>query len=288
MFKFRSEEEVEKLNKKDRKHYQKSVSERYKRFETKRNQDLKYAKFKNIQTIVQYWRLANTNDFWKLVKQLHKTDKQIPKIDDPQIYDKFLHIINLILFKYKFTPQLYEKHSELIFSLIKLEKYYISISQQVPKKQKNIDKNNNNTLVPLKNLPKWMQQNYNKVIEKEFEIDIEKYNIFIENDNFVNIVKRILYQLTNACYDLYNLKNTNPIIVKYKKIEESIDNTTNKKQFIIELAEKFSLFSNKFDPINYSFKPKLLPYIKRFETCLSKIAKQSKIKRKNKFKSFRN
>ncbi|CAG8835841.1 27651_t:CDS:1, partial [Gigaspora margarita] len=187
MFKFHLEK-IEKLNKKDRKHYQKSVSEWYEHLETKRNQDLKYAKFKDIQTIVQYWRLAITNDFWKLVKQLYKTDEQIPKIDDPQLYDRFLHIINLILLycrklklsqdnnviqkykqlkiainessdsnkfvidhsvkfsKYKFAPQLYEKHSELIFSLIKLEKYYISISQQVSKKQKNIDKNNNNTL----------------------------------------------------------------------------------------------------------------------------------------------
>ncbi|CAG8852355.1 39337_t:CDS:1, partial [Gigaspora margarita] len=76
-------EEVEKLNKKDRKHYQKSVSEWYKCLETKRNQNLKYAKFKDIQTIVQYWRLANTNNFWELVKQLHKTDKQILKIDNP-------------------------------------------------------------------------------------------------------------------------------------------------------------------------------------------------------------
>ncbi|KAF0337391.1 hypothetical protein F8M41_016504, partial [Gigaspora margarita] len=149
-----------------------------------------------IQTIVQYWRLANTNDFWELVKQLHKTDEQIPKINDPQLYDKFLRIINLILLycrklklsqdnkviqkykklktainessdpnkfvihcsvkfsKYKFAPQLYEKHPKLIFPFIKLEKYYISISQQVSKKQKNIDKNNNNTSVPLKNLPK--------------------------------------------------------------------------------------------------------------------------------------
>ncbi|CAG8752621.1 15991_t:CDS:2, partial [Gigaspora margarita] len=141
------------------------------------NQDLKYAKFKDIQTIVQYWRLANTNNFWELVKQLHKTDEQIPKINDPQLYDKFLCIINHILLysinkssdpnkfvidrsvkfsKYKFALQLYEKYSELIFSLIKLEKYYISISQQVPKKQKNSDKNNNNTSVSLKNLPKWM------------------------------------------------------------------------------------------------------------------------------------
>ncbi|KAF0434013.1 hypothetical protein F8M41_004966 [Gigaspora margarita] len=238
---------------------------------------------------------------------LHKTDEQIPKIDDPQLYDKFLRIINLILLycgklklfqdnkviqKYKKLKTAINESSDpnkfVIDRFVKFKKYYISISQQVSKKQKNIDKNNNNTSVSLKNLPKWMQQNYNKVIEKEFEIDIEEYNISIENDDFVNIVRGILYQLTNAYYDLYNLKNTNSIIVKYKKIKESIDNTTNKKQFIIELAEKFSLFSNKFDPINYRFKPKLLPYIKRFKNCLSKIAKQSRMKRKNKFKSFRN
>ncbi|CAG8853150.1 40662_t:CDS:1, partial [Gigaspora margarita] len=211
-------------------------------------------------------------------KQLDRTNKELPKIDDPQLYDKFFYIINLILLycrklklsqdnkviqkyeklkteindlsnpnkfviehsikfsKYKFALQLYEKYPELIFLLIKLEKYYISISQ-VPKKQKNIIKKNNNTSVPLENLSKWMQQNYNKVIKKGFEIDIKEYNIFIENDNFVNIVRGILYELTNACYDLYNLKNTNSITIKYKKIEESIDNTTNKKQFILELAE---------------------------------------------------
>ncbi|CAG8850894.1 5879_t:CDS:2, partial [Gigaspora margarita] len=116
----------------------------------------------------------NTKDYWELVKWLDRTDKKLPKIDDPQLYDKFLQINDLpnpnkfviecsIKFsKYKFAPQLYEKHPELIFLLIKLEKYYISISQQVPKKQKNIIKKNNNTSVPLENLPKWMQQNYNK------------------------------------------------------------------------------------------------------------------------------
>ncbi|KAF0504099.1 hypothetical protein F8M41_019635 [Gigaspora margarita] len=304
MYKFLSEEEVKKLNKKERRSYRKFESECLERIETKRNQKLKYAKFKDLQSIVQNSRLENTKDYWELVKQLDRTDEELPKIDDPQLYDKFLRIINLILLycrklklpqdnkviqkyeklkteindlpnpnkfviersikfsKYEFAPQLYEKHPELIFLLIKLEKYYISISQQVPKKQKNIIKKNNNTSVPIENLSKWVQQNYNKVIKKGFEIDIEEYNISIENDNFVNIVRGILYELTNACYDLYNLKNTNPLTIKYKKIEESIDNTTNKKQFILELAEKFSLFSNKFDPINYRFKPKLLPYIK--------------------------
>ncbi|CAG8789211.1 38123_t:CDS:1, partial [Gigaspora margarita] len=142
----------------------------YEHLETKRNQNLKYAKFKKKQTIVQYWRIANFKNIWKLVEQLHKTDKQIPKINNPQLYDKFLYIINLILVycqklklsqnnkviqkykklkseinessdpnkfvidhsvkfgKYKFIPQLYEKHPKLLFPLIKLEKYYISIS----------------------------------------------------------------------------------------------------------------------------------------------------------------
>ncbi|CAG8599761.1 15879_t:CDS:2 [Gigaspora rosea] len=183
MFKFRSEEEVKKLSKKERKHYQKSVSEWYERLETKKNRDLKYAKFKDIQIIVQHWKKANSKDYWKLVKYLHKTDEQTPEIDDPQLYDKFLHIINLILLyypnkfvidrsikfsKYKFAPQLYEIHPELLFPLIKLEKYYISISRQVPKKQG--FKSNNKISVPLENLPNWMQRNYKKEIEKSIEV----------------------------------------------------------------------------------------------------------------------
>ncbi|RIB14743.1 hypothetical protein C2G38_2194151 [Gigaspora rosea] len=85
MFKFRSEDEVKKLSKKERKHYQKSISE----------------------------------------------------------------------CKYKFAPQLYENYPELLFPLIKLEKYYISISCQVPKKQG--FKSNNKISVPLENLSNWMQ-----------------------------------------------------------------------------------------------------------------------------------
>ncbi|KAF0355209.1 hypothetical protein F8M41_014888 [Gigaspora margarita] len=229
MYKFLSEKEVKKLNKKERRSYRKFKSECLEHIETKRNQKLKYAKFKDLQSIIQNSRLENTKDYWELVKWLDRTDEELPKINDPQLYDKFLRIINLILLycrklklpqdnkviqkyeklkteindlpnpnkfviersikfsKYKFAPQLHEKHPELMFPLIKLEKYYISISQQVPKKQKNIIKKNNNTSVPLENLPKWMQQNYNKVIKKGFEIDIEEYNISIENDNFVNI-----------------------------------------------------------------------------------------------------
>ncbi|CAG8841180.1 11162_t:CDS:2, partial [Gigaspora margarita] len=220
-------------------------------------------------------------------KWLDRTDKELPKINDPQLYDKFLHIINLILLycqKLKLPQdnkviQKYEKLKTEINNLPNPNKFVIERSIKfIPKKQKNIIKKNNNTSVPLENLPKWMQQNYNKVIKKGFEIDIEEYNISIENNNFVNIVRGILYELTNVCYNLYNLKNTNPITIKYKKIEESIDNTTNKKQFILELAKKFSLFSNKFDPINYRFKPKLLPYIKRFKNCLTKIANKAELK----------
>ncbi|KAF0378684.1 hypothetical protein F8M41_012393 [Gigaspora margarita] len=198
MFKFHSEEEVEKLSKKERKHYQKSVSEWYEHLETKRNRDLKYAKFKNMQTIVQYWRIANSKDIWKLVEQLHKTDEQIPKINDLQLYDKFFHIINFILLKseinkssdpnkfvidrfvnfskYKFMPQLYEKYPELLFLLIKLEKYYISISRQVPNKQD--FKFNNKTLVLLENLPNWMQQNYVKEIKKSIEVYEDEENFY--------------------------------------------------------------------------------------------------------------
>ncbi|KAF0555269.1 hypothetical protein F8M41_017654 [Gigaspora margarita] len=281
MYKFLSEKEVKKLNKKERRSYQKFESECFEHIETKKNQKLKYAKFKDLQSIVQNLRLENTKDYWKLVKRLDRTDEELPKIDDPQLYDKFLRIINLILLycqKLKLPQdnkviQKYEKLKTEINDLPNPNKFVIEHSIK---------------FIPLENLPKWIQQNYNKVIKKGFEFDIEEYNISIENDNFVNIVRGILYELTNACYNLYNLKNTNPITIKYKKIEESIDNTTNKKQFILELAEKFSLFSNKFDPINYRFKPKLLPYIKRFKNCLTKIAKQSRIIRKNKFKSFRN
>ncbi|CAG8851922.1 12058_t:CDS:1, partial [Gigaspora margarita] len=51
MFKFRFEEEVKKLSKKERKQYRKFVLEHYEHLETKQNYDLKYTKFKNIQTI---------------------------------------------------------------------------------------------------------------------------------------------------------------------------------------------------------------------------------------------
>ncbi|CAG8752402.1 39818_t:CDS:2, partial [Gigaspora margarita] len=62
--------------------------------------------------------------------------------------------------------------------------------KQVPKKQKNIAKNN--TLVSLENLPSWMQQNYNKVIKKSINVYENEENISIDNNNFTQkIYKRI-------------------------------------------------------------------------------------------------
>ncbi|CAG8844560.1 24450_t:CDS:2, partial [Gigaspora margarita] len=215
-------------------------------------------------------------------EQLHKTYEQIPKINDTQLYNKFLYIINLILgycqklklsqgnkviqkykklkleinessdpnknvidhsvkfSKYKFIPQLYD--SELLFLLIKLEYFYFTSS---PNKQD--FKSNNKTSVLLENLPNWIQQNYVKEIKKSIEVYEDEENISIDNDNFTQIIRERIY---------------------------GINKSTNEKKFIIELAEKFSPFSKKFDLINYRFKPKLIPYIKWFENCLIKIAKQ--------------
>ncbi|CAG8843219.1 11911_t:CDS:2, partial [Gigaspora margarita] len=169
----------------------------------------------------------NSKDIWKLVKQLHKTDEQIPKINDPQLYDKFLHIINLILVycqKLKLSQdnkviQKYEKLKSEINKSPDPNKFVIDYS------------------VKFKNLPNWIQQNYVKEIEKSIEVYKDEENISIDNDNFTQII----------CEKICDIKN---------------------------VSEKFSPFSKKFDPINYRFKPKLISYIKWFENCLIKIAKQ--------------
>ncbi|RIB02678.1 hypothetical protein C2G38_2049874 [Gigaspora rosea] len=218
-----------------------------------------------------------------IIKNLYQNDEQTPEIDDPQLYDKFLHIINLILLycqklklsqdnkviqkykkfkteindspdpnkfvidhsikfsKYKFIPQLYENHPELLFPLVKLEKYYISISRQVPKKQE--FKSNNKISVPLENLPNWMQRNYKKEIEKSVEVYKNEENISIDDDNFTQIIRERICDIKNICEEYY--KKTNSVYQKYWNILDGLNKSTNEKKFIIELAEKFSLFSKK-------------------------------------------
>ncbi|CAG8851371.1 5862_t:CDS:1, partial [Gigaspora margarita] len=84
--------------------------------------------------------------------------------------------------KYNFKLQIYEKHSELLFPLIKLETYYILISKQAPNEQ--VFKTNNKISVFFKNLPNWIKRNYEKEIEKGCKVYEDKENISINNDNF--------------------------------------------------------------------------------------------------------
>ncbi|RIB16746.1 hypothetical protein C2G38_2189109 [Gigaspora rosea] len=226
-----------------------------------------------------YCRKLKLSQDNKVIQKYKKFKSEINDSPDP---NKFVIDYFIKFSKYKFVPQHYENHPELLFSLIKLEKYYISISRQVPKKQG--FKSNNKISVPLENLPNWMQRNYNKEIEKSVEVYEIEENISIEDNNFTQIIRERICDIKNICEKYY--KKTNSVYQKYWNILDELNKSTNKKKFIIELAEKFSSFSKKFDPINYRFKPKLIPYIKRFENCLVKIAKQSRIKRKNKYAMY--
>ncbi|CAG8846830.1 18927_t:CDS:1, partial [Gigaspora margarita] len=116
------------------------------------------------------------------------------------------------------------------------------------------------TSVLLENLSDWIQRNYVKEIEKSIEIYEDEENISIDNDNFTQIICERICDIKNICEEYY--KKTNSVYKKYWNILDGINKSTNEKKFIIELAEKFFPFSKKFDPINYRFKPKLIPYIK--------------------------
>jgi hypothetical protein len=112
----------------------------------------------------------------------------------------------------------------------------------------------------------------NKDYEVDHKFDIDNKHL---HENFIDIINNILWICRKE-----KMKDTNPILVKYRKMKQDIKNSIDKNKFCIKLSIGCAL--NNFNPSLFIHRIKLLYQIYVLEDMFKIIYKQYMIRNKNK------
>ncbi|CAG8795412.1 8225_t:CDS:2, partial [Gigaspora margarita] len=230
--------------------YEKSVNKiKYrKRFYGKKNNKNLFEQALNYKLdFEKKWLNKNKLQLSNDNKALIKYQKMKNKINESLDPNKYVKDLAVKYSKYDFKLELYLEKPELLVPISKLEIYFHKLADLIKdKKEVKISKPVYNNVIKQNNnkLPKFIKIKYKKAL-KSTVLGDEELNILIKNLELHRTIELKILDILYYCTKL-RMKETNRIVVQYKKMICDIRNSKNKNSFYV-LQENPSIL--KFDQL---------------------------------------
>ncbi|CAG8837779.1 20244_t:CDS:1, partial [Racocetra persica] len=155
-----------------------------------------YKKFIQIIDMILFYcqklKISYNN---KIVLKYNQIREEILSSSDS---NQFVIDLSIKYSKYKFKPHLYQEKPELLFPIIKLEKYFVHISRQVDSSQYYISKKELKKTINFEKLSKWIKQKFNKTYKTSLDFLLDEENLSIDS-NFDSVICEKLENILDAC-----------------------------------------------------------------------------------------
>jgi hypothetical protein len=227
----------------------------------------------HILKICKKYKFNSDNNVWK---KYFNIKNDIENSKDP---NQFVIDLSIRFAKQKFLPHFYSENLLFLIPLSRLEYFYKQITDQANQQGiiEHKQKFNKSSLKKQK-ISKWKKKEFNNIMNEKYDAHflISKHNI--KSPFLYETIINSIYDILFVCKK-YRMKNTNPVLIKYRKMRRDIKNSIDKNNFCIKLSVTFA--KHTFDPTYFKHKPKLINPIYFLEEGLKIVYRQYIVKNKD-------